>query len=222
MQRKCLQAVLINSIGGCCGGGGSDMSGHSDEGMLNSLAGKCVLVVEADQALARAVSEDLKRHGVEVLGPAPTIHYARLIIGKRRLDGAIVDVKELGLEVLQLVETLMGYGVPIAFVIARGKEAMAARYRSIETLTRPLNFEQLRRKIAGFRPQAPVRPMPTPIGYRTARSSRVASAPTRTPVEDKWSKLLLKAMKMSRESVGLPEAEQDFDQASPPLWPSGE
>jgi len=182
------------------------MSGRGDEGFLNSLAGKCVLVVEGDQALARAVCDDLRRYGVEVLGPAPTVHYASLIIGKRRLDGAIVDVKEFGAEVLHLVETLMGYGVPMAFVIARGKEAMAARYRSIETLTRPLNFEQLRRKIAGFRPQTPVRATPAPKGFRAARSVRIAAVNTRNTAEDHWSRLLLKAMRMAREARGEPES----------------
>ena len=148
----------------------------------DGIAGKCVLVLEDDHELAREVCADLKSHGVHVLGPAPTIHYANLIIGKRRLDGAILDIKLFGKEAYGLVDILMARGIPIVFATTRQKEGIDARYRAIDTIDKPLDFADLRRKVSAFRPQMPP-PEPLPV---------VRSPET---MQDRWARLMLAAMR---------------------------
>ncbi|AEQ51744.1 response regulator [Pelagibacterium halotolerans] len=158
--------------------------------VADSIAGKCVLVVEDDYVLAREVCNDLKNHGVNVLGPAPTVHYASLIIGRRRLDGAILDIKLFGQEVYELVDVLMARGVPIIFATAYQKDRIDARYRSVDTLHKPLDLGHLRRKVAAFRPQKPAAPIAAP---EPVASSRPPDA--RETTQDRWARLMFDAMR---------------------------
>lgn len=166
----------------------ADLDGDPD------IAGKCVLVVEDDYVLAREVCDDLIRHGAHVLGPAPTVHYANLIVGKRRLDGAILDIKLFGEEVYGLVDELMERGVPVVFATAYHPEQIKARYRRIEVLAKPLDFASLRRKVAGFRPLAPMQGLPPPPVSRFV--ARAQPLPRRAIGEkERWARLMLEAMR---------------------------
>lgn len=91
------------------------MSVSDNDSGSDRIADKCALMVEDDYVLAREVCNDLKSHGAQVLGPAPTVHYANLIIGKRRLDGAILDIKLFGEDVYQLVDVLIARGAAHRF-----------------------------------------------------------------------------------------------------------
>lgn len=168
------------------------MSLSGDDAVSDRIAGKCVLVVEDDYMLAREVCNDLKSHGVHVLGPAPTVHYANLIIGKRRLDGAILDIKLFGEEVYELVDVLMARGVPIVFATAYQSEHIDARYRSVDTIHKPLDLAHLRRKVAGFRPQAPS--MEGRVAEPAAQASVAGSSES---MHDRWARLLFEAMRDS-------------------------
>ncbi|WP_417582191.1 response regulator [Pelagibacterium sp.] len=160
-----------------------------EKSVPDSIAGKCVLVVEDDYVLAREVCNDLKSHGVNVLGPAPTVHYASLIVGRRRLDGAILDIKLFGQEVYELVDVLMARGVPIIFATAYQKDHIDARYRSVETLHKPLDLGSLRRKVAAFRPQQASAPV---VSHEPMVVPREGRGPE--TVQDQWARLLFGAM----------------------------
>lgn len=171
-------------------------------GKSEEISGKCVLVVEDDYVLAREVCNDLKSHGVHVLGPAPTMHYANLIIGRRSIDGAILDIRLHGQDVYPLVEDLTARGVPIVFATAYHPEQIDARYRGFDVLSKPLDFASLRKKVAGFRP-VPIAARPQPeatqdfpyaapgfAGTAAARSNAGTMADT-----DRWARFLLSAMR---------------------------
>ena len=55
--------------------------------------GRRILVVEDDFFVADEVTHGLRRHGAEVVGPAPTVAAAlALLDGAAALDGAALDV----------------------------------------------------------------------------------------------------------------------------------
>ena len=173
------------------------MSALAEETDTDGIAGKCVLVVEDDYVLAREVCSDLTRHGAQILGPAPTVHYASLIMGKRHLDGAILDIKLFGEEVYELVDVLIARGVPIIFATAYQPERIDARYRMLDVLPKPLDFAHLRRKVAAFSPLPP-RPVSPPVPLR---STSMAHGPSAEPErarsdlpQDQWARLMLTAM----------------------------
>jgi DNA-binding response OmpR family regulator len=53
--------------------------------------GKRILIVENDQALALALRDAFREDGAVVLGPAPTVFYARHLLGRRAIDCAVVS-----------------------------------------------------------------------------------------------------------------------------------
>lgn len=175
---------------------GRAMGALEENGRAEDLAGKCVLVAEDDFILAREVCDDLKSHGALVLGPAPTVHYANLIIGKRHMDGAILDVKLFGEDVYALVDLLNARGVPVVFATACGPDEIDARYRDIEILPKPIDFGRLRRRIAAFRP-VPISPSrPAAQAQPSHRGPDRPPTITATPLGDRerWSRLLLGAI----------------------------
>ncbi len=158
----------------------------------DAIAGKCVLVVEDDYVLAREVCNDLKRHGAHVLGPAPTVHYANLIIGKRHLDGAILDIKLFGEDVYALVDVLQARGVPIIFATAYQREAIDARFRSFDLMHKPLDLARLREKVAAFSStieQDAEETLSEQAPYVPAPEVEIESGG-----DEVWARLLLKAM----------------------------
>ncbi len=56
------------------------------------LEGKCILVAEADRALARVIKGDLESAGGLVAGPIPSAKTSMRILGDVLLDGAFVDL----------------------------------------------------------------------------------------------------------------------------------
>lgn len=171
-----------------------------EDGTQDTISGKCVLVVEDDYVLAREVCNDLKSHGAHVLGPAPTVHYANLIIGRRPIDGAILDIRLHGQDVYPLVEDLTARGVPIIFATAYHPEQIDARYRSYDVLSKPIDFNRLRRKVAGFRPlplKARTPDTPEPSAHFSGASSVARTSAGIMADTDRWARLLLQAMRQS-------------------------
>ncbi|WP_164730650.1 response regulator [Pelagibacterium montanilacus] len=157
------------------------------------ISSKCVLVVEDDYLLARELCNDLKKHGASVLGPAPTVHYAKLLLGKRKIDGAILDISLFGEDVYSLVDQLQGDGIPIVFATAYQRDQIARDYRSIDTLHKPICLEGLRRKVADFAPMAVAEPGRAPVspGFEAPRPP----AEGVRDIHERWSRVLARAMR---------------------------
>ena len=107
------------------------------------LEGKRILVVEDDYYLADEMCQDLRRQGAVVLGPAPTPFYAMQLLGRRGVDGAVLDVRLHGTTVFSLADELTRRGTPILFATAYGDEAMPERYKCRPRLTKPYDRSRL-------------------------------------------------------------------------------
>lgn len=160
------------------------------------LEKKRILVVEDDFLQAREICEALQKHGATVLGPAPTVHYARLLVGKRGLDGAVLDLHLFGEDSYGLARDLMRQGVPIVLATGRQRSEIADDFRHIETLHKPIDFDRLVQKIAGLKK-----------GKRLTRGIKfVASSSQAKPLDglkgegvaDRWSRALARAMRDAR------------------------
>lgn len=118
----------------------------------NLLAGKSLLVVEEDIVLAREMRCYLEALGATVIGPAPSVHYARLIVGKRHLDGAIFDVSWVGEELHEFADMLNGKGVPILLAMTAQQQRVGPGPGLVETMGRPICLESLISKVAAMKP----------------------------------------------------------------------
>lgn len=101
------------------------------------LKGKRILVVEDDFYLADELCRDLRQHGAVVLGPAPTPFYALQLLGRRGVDGAILDVKLHGVPVFELADELARRGTPLMFSSILGEEKLPERYKNKTLVRKP-------------------------------------------------------------------------------------
>lgn len=108
-------------------------------GEVSDLNGKRIIVVEDDFLLAAEICQDLRNLGATVLGPAPTPFYAMQLIGRRKLDAAVLDVRLHGTDVLTVADLLQEQGVPIIFATAYERDMLPARFQEQGFVRKPLD-----------------------------------------------------------------------------------
>ena len=155
------------------------------------LNGKRIVVVEDDYLLAADMCRELRELGATVLGPAPTPFYAAQLIGRRKLDAAVLDVRLHGTTVFDVAELLMKQGVPIVFVTAFQREELPPRFRGSSLLEKPLDRKKLVSEIVAMtrRPVATSERIsypPAPPVPREAPAQTFARALARSFGQTSW------------------------------------
>lgn len=128
------------------------------------LNGKRIVVVEDDYLLATDICRELRELGATVLGPAPTPFYASQLIGDRKIDAAVLDVRLHGTTVFEVADMLSSRGVPILFATAYDKKAMPVRFRGVNLLEKPLDRRKLLSEIVAMTK----RPVSVPLAAQPA------------------------------------------------------
>jgi len=144
------------------------------------LEGKRILVVEDDYYLADEMCQDLRRQGAVVLGPAPTPFYAMQLLGRRGVDGAVLDVRLHGTTVFSLADELTRRGTPIIFATAYGDEAMPERYKGRPRLTKPYDRSRLIEALREMGQRLTIEPAPRPQPLVRTKADDVRDADPRT------------------------------------------
>jgi DNA-binding response OmpR family regulator len=124
------------------------------------LSGKRIVVVEDDYLLASDICRELREKGATVLGPAPTPFYAMQLIGNRKLDAAVLDVRLHGATVYEVADMLVGRGVPIVFATGSARSDMPKRFQMASVFEKPLNRKTLLAEIISITQRPVARPMP--------------------------------------------------------------
>jgi DNA-binding NtrC family response regulator len=92
--------------------------------------GKRILIVEDDLALAIKLRDAFKAEGAVVLGPAPTVFYARHLIGRRGIDCAVVSGDLPGNDGEHFLAQLASSGTPV-ITLSGGTTSVEANTRVI-------------------------------------------------------------------------------------------
>lgn len=108
------------------------------------LAGRRVLVVEDLYLIAAELSEQLRRMGAEVAGPAPDLAQGRALIEAGPLDAALLDVNLEGELVFPLAELLAAKRTPFIFLTGYDGDVLPPPWRDRPQLTKPVDMRDLR------------------------------------------------------------------------------
>lgn len=126
-----------------------------------NLTGKRILVVEDDRAAGERVCAQLREAGAVALGPAPTPFYALQLLGRRGVDGAVLDIRLHGDTVFGLADELVRRGTPILFAMDTDSDDLPDRHRQRPRLVKPFAAEDLfALLLAAQAPPAPAETMP--------------------------------------------------------------
>jgi CheY-like chemotaxis protein len=116
--------------------------------MTTVAAGRRVLVVEDEYAIAYDIALGLAELGVIPLGPVPTLKQAMALLKSAdRIDGAVLDVNLHGEMVFPLAEALEARGVPFIFTTGYDERVIPPRYARVELCQKPYNLPKLLRTV---------------------------------------------------------------------------
>jgi DNA-binding response OmpR family regulator len=110
------------------------------------LAGKRVLVAEDAWHVAKALKGVLEDTGLEVLGPAASVHQAEEVLARTEPDLAIVDINLKGELSYALIDRLHDKGVPV--IVATGYAQLTEPIgKSVVMLQKPFSGPALLAKV---------------------------------------------------------------------------
>lgn len=139
------------------------------------LNGKRIVVVEDDFVLATDICRTLRDLGATVLGPAPTPYYAMHLIGRKKIDAAVLDVRLHGATVFEVADMLRDQGVPIIFATGSDRKSMPNRFQEAPILEKPFDRKKLVSELHAVTRRPVVRPA-NPLSTIVPSTQREAPA----------------------------------------------
>jgi DNA-binding response OmpR family regulator len=113
---------------------------------MDEIAGRPVLLVEDEKAVATHVAEMLERLGCAVVGPAAYLDDAVRLMREEVVHIALLDLKLQGQPVYPVADQCQASGVPFAFMTAN-PETIDDDYADRPTLVKPFDKDVLRRML---------------------------------------------------------------------------
>ncbi|MBW8808104.1 response regulator [Lysobacter capsici] len=130
--------------------------------MVNSLAGKKLLIVEDEELLAMAVEDGVLYAGAASVEIAGTVNQALDLLSGHSFDLAIVDVSLKGQHSWPVAEELRRRNVPYLTVTGYGD--MLDHELVTKLLTKPYSIDGLLEALADLQTHAPTSPTPANPG----------------------------------------------------------
>lgn len=109
-----------------------------------------LLVVEDEPLIAMLLEDWLTELDFDVIGPAPSVDAALILLAKSRPDGAILDVMLGKGTSYALADILVERAIPFVFASGHGKAGLEARFANFPSLSKPYNFDEVKRSVAIF------------------------------------------------------------------------
>ena len=107
------------------------------------MTGPHVLLIEDEHIVADALARGLRACGATIIGPAPTVATALLMLTtSARVDGALLDVNLRGIRAYDVADALIARGVPFIFTTGYETSMIPARYRDIPVVQKPFDAEE--------------------------------------------------------------------------------
>jgi len=105
-----------------------------------------ILIVEDSALIALDLQMTVERQGWTAVGPVGRLDKAMDLIGRERIDGAILDVNLDGTDSFPLADELRNRGIPFVFSTGYDRASMMPeRFRDAPTLQKPFAGDALRR-----------------------------------------------------------------------------
>lgn len=112
-----------------------------------NLAGKLILIVEDEYALATDLAEFLQDQGATIVGPAGSLKAASGLAEREgaQLSAAVLDINLRNELVYPVADQLIALGVPVVFTTGYDQLLMAEPYSSLPRFPKPIDKAALAR-----------------------------------------------------------------------------
>lgn len=106
-----------------------------------------VLIVDDEALIAMMLSDLLTEFGHDTVGPAHSEGQALELVQSTPIDAAILDVTLGDQDCFAVAKALGERGIPFAFATGHGAQSMPDGYRELRTVSKPFDFEVVRRLV---------------------------------------------------------------------------
>lgn len=106
---------------------------------MTELSGKRVLVVDDDIAFGKALVDALREAGAIAFGPALTTFHADCLLGRRRVDLALVDTSLYGKSSDEFAMGLRARAIPVLFMSEPESRRPTGVLAQLPALLKPLD-----------------------------------------------------------------------------------
>ncbi len=117
------------------------------------LRGAKVLVLEDEYFIAQELRQGLEAAGAHVLGPVADPHAAAALIGRERVDVAILDINLLGSINFAVADELRLRGIPFVFATGYEPAIIPGPFRDAPLWRKPFNVEAMVASLAEMSPR---------------------------------------------------------------------
>jgi CheY-like chemotaxis protein len=125
-----------------------DLSSAARVRKIRNAERKRLLVVEDNFHIGEILCDFLADHGMEPVGPAPTVEQALLLVEGNDLDAALLDIRLLGeKKVFPLCESLAARHVPFAFVTGWAAAEFPETVKGVPVIYKPFRRMELLRMV---------------------------------------------------------------------------
>ena len=107
-----------------------------------------VLVVEDEMMIAMLIEDMLDELGCKLVGPATNVPRALELIGKERVEVAVLDLNLDGKDTYAIADALRQKNVPFIFATGYGSTGMRPEYGDRPVLQKPFQAKDLETALA--------------------------------------------------------------------------
>jgi CheY-like chemotaxis protein len=112
------------------------------------LSNRKVLVVEDEMMIAMLIEDMLDEFGCVLVGPATTVPRALDLIGKERVEIAVLDLNLDGQDTYAIADALQQKNVPFIFATGYGSTGLRKEYGNRPVLQKPFQARDLETALA--------------------------------------------------------------------------
>jgi DNA-binding response OmpR family regulator len=121
------------------------------DGRAKARERKRLLVVEDNFHMGEIVCDVLADHGLEAVGPAPTVELALMLVAAENLDAALLDVRLRGERtVFPVCELLAARRIPFAFVTGWATAEIPETFKGAPVIFKPFKRAELIRTVTAL------------------------------------------------------------------------
>jgi DNA-binding response OmpR family regulator len=107
------------------------------------LTGRRVLVVEDEYFIADEICATLRKHGAEVLGPAPDVERGLDLVRNNHIDCAVLDINLHGTLAFDIASELRQRHTPAIFATGYDGSVLPSEFSSSVRLEKPVDLRAL-------------------------------------------------------------------------------
>jgi DNA-binding response OmpR family regulator len=115
--------------------------------MIDAHPPRRVLVIEDEMMIAMMLEDMLTDLGHHVVGVAPNLKTAMVMVAEEQFDVAILDVNLAGERSFPVAAVLRSRGLPFVFATGYGAHGLEEPFRDVPTLKKPFQMADLAKAI---------------------------------------------------------------------------